>query len=237
MAHTLHSHSREIDALIERQIRNWEIARQQKLEAETRVTRPVEEFVAISRNAGLPVEEINELLHARLGWPVFDKDLLQAMSGNDSVRQRLYATMDERDLSWLEECLRAIGMDRHESRNDYFHRLREAVLSLARKSHAIFIGRAADLILPKGVGLRVRLTASHDYCVRRHATDKGVSITAAEQEIDALEHDRAKFVQHHFGIEANEPTRYDLAINMERFTARQAVDIILAALRLHGVEA
>lgn len=236
MAHALHAHSREIDAMIERQIRNWEFARQQKIESEARVARPVEEFIAISRSAGLAGDEIADALRVRLGWPVFDKELLQAMSGDDAVRERLYAAMEERDLSWLEECLRGIGVDGPASRNDYFRRLREAVLSIARKGHSIFVGRAVDLILPKQVGVRVRLMASHDYCVRQYAARAGVSVTTAEQEIETTEREREKFVQHHFGVEATEPTRYDLIINVERFTARQAVDIILAALRQHGIE-
>lgn len=237
MTQALHSHSRQIDAMIERQIRNWEIAGRQKIETAAPVVRPVEEFVALSRNAGLAVDDITDALRTRLGWPVFDRELLQAMSGNDAVRQRLYAAMEERDLSWLEECLRGIGAEGPTARNDYFHRVREAVLALARRGHAIFVGRAVDLILPKQVGLRVRLTASHDYCVRQYAAQAGISTAAAEQEIEATERERAKFVHNHFGVEATDPTRYDLIINMERFTTKQTVDIILAALKLHGVVA
>ncbi|MEK6644116.1 MAG: cytidylate kinase-like family protein [Planctomycetota bacterium] len=236
MAHATHTHSREIDAQIERQIRNWELARQQKTEPTTSVERPVEEFIAISRAAGLPADDIATALHERVGWPVFDKEILQAMSGDDVYRKRLYATMDERDLSWLEECLRAIGVDRYSARNDYFHRLRETVLALARQSHAIFVGRAADLILPGNVGMRIRLSASHDFCVRQYAARAGVSPSAAEQAVEELERERAKFFLNHFGVEASEPTRHDLILNMERFTAEQAVDVILAALRLRGVK-
>jgi cytidylate kinase len=236
MARATHTHSREIDAQIERQIRNWELARQQKQETAERITRPVEEFIAISRAAGLPADDVAHALHERLGWPVFDKEILQAMSGDDAYRKRLYATMDERDLTWLEECLRALGVDRYSARNDYFHRLRETVLALARQSHAIFVGRAVDLILPGNVGMRVRLSASHDYCVRHYAARTGVSPIAAEQEVEELERERARFILNHFGVEATEPTRHDLILNMERFTVEQAVDVILAALRLRGVK-
>jgi len=235
MSHDPRVHSRELDKMIERQIRNWELARQQKIQAAAREARPVEEFVAISRAVGLDCAEVIQALHDQLGWPVFDRQVLQAMAGGDDYRRRLYATMDERDLSWLEECLRSMGEGKY-SKNDYFHRLRETILSLARKGHTIFVGRAADLILPRSVGLRVRLTASRAYCIKQYSSLNGVPADRAEEAISEMENERAKFILHHFGVEAAEATRYDLIINMERMTARQAAALMAFALRDRGMD-
>jgi cytidylate kinase len=220
--------------MIERQVRNWEIARQQKLEAQARAARPVEEFIAVSWAVGLDAAGVAEALHQRMGWPVFDRQIVQAMAGDDDYRRRLYATMDERDLSWLEECLRSMGENKY-AKNDYYHRLRETVLSLARKGHAIFIGHAADLILPRIVGLRVRLTAGRAFCVRQYAEANKQSAENAERELKKLEDERTQFVAHHFGLAGSDPGRYDLTINLERLSARQAVEVILATMRIRGL--
>jgi cytidylate kinase len=157
------------------------------------------------------------------------------MAGDDSYRERLYSTMDERDLSWIEECLRSLSGD-HYAKNDYFRRLRETVLALARKGHAIFLGRAADLILPQNVGLRVRLEAGREFRINQFAKANSLALDKAEQGVDGLEQDRAKFFLNHFGVDAAEPTRHDLIINVERFGTKQAVELIVAAMRLKGSE-
>jgi len=234
MSHEPKVHSREIDRMIERQIRNWELARQQKIEQQAQAARLVEEFIALSRAVGLPGDEVASALHERLGWPMFDKQVLQTMSGDDAYQRRLYESMDERDLSWLEECLRSMGADKY-PRNDYFRRLRETILAIARKSHAVFVGRAADLILPKTVGMRVRLTASRAYRVGRYAEANKLSADQAEKALEELERERAKFIKHHFGVDESDPVRHDLVINLERFSGRQAVELILTAMRIRGL--
>ncbi|RMF79739.1 MAG: hypothetical protein D6744_08860, partial [Planctomycetota bacterium] len=94
----------EIDRLIEKQIRNWEIARAQRRQTPTEDDsgQAVAPFVTISRMVGSGGTEIARRLGERLGWPVFDKDLLQKMAGDDRVRVRIYEAMDERDVGWID---------------------------------------------------------------------------------------------------------------------------------------
>lgn len=224
----------EIGRVVERQLRNWEIARQQQTASPLQPGQQVAEFIAVSRAVGLPGDEVASLLNLRLGWPVFDREILQAMAGDDAYRKELYEAMDGRDLTWLEEILLSITSGPG-GRDDYFKRLSETILTLARKGHAIFLGRAADLILPRGVGLRVRITATRDYCIRTYASRLGITYEKAVREVEEIEHERARFIRHHFHIEASEQTRHDLIINMEHYNAQQAADIIMTALRCRGV--
>ena len=97
-----------IGRIVERQLRNWEIARSQKLDrpVEPR-TQVVEHFVSVSRAVGLPGEQVAERLHERLGWPVFDREILHAMAGDDAYRERIYRELDEHDENWLDEFVRS----------------------------------------------------------------------------------------------------------------------------------
>lgn len=234
MASSIHTESPQIDSVVERQMRNWELARQQRGPIPVDGQRQVAEFITISRAVGLPGREVASLLNLKLGWPMFDREILQAMAGDDECRRQIYEVMDERDLGWLETILKGMraGVD---GREDYFRRLSETVLALARKGHTIILGRAADLILPKDIGLRIRITASRNHCVKSYADLKGVSLEKAAKDVEEIEHERARFVRHHFHIEVNDPSRNDLTFNMERFTVQQVADIILAALRTKGV--
>lgn len=217
-----------LSRLVEKQMRNWELARSQRLSTAPPKRKEVEDFLCISRMVGVDDRVVAGLVGKRLGWPVFDREILEAMAGDDDFRRQIYSSMDQRDLSWWEETLRAL-MDRDFVRNDYFHRLCETLLSLARQGNSVFIGRAADLILPRGRGFRVRLVAPLAARVARYSELTGLSPKKAEREIARIERERAEFLRRHFGVGADDPLRYDIMVNLERFSHEQAVDLILQA--------
>ncbi len=220
--------------LVERQMRNWELARSQRPAEPRPPKRPeVEDFVCLSRMVGIDTGELAAELGRRLGWPVFDKELLEAMAGDDFTRRQLYATMDERDLGWTEEVVRSLL--RHElDRNDYFHRLCETLLSLARQASSIFVGRGADLILPSSRGFRVRLVAARSRRIRDFAHAYGMSEVEAAKALERVERERGEFFRHHFQRDPHDPTRHDLTINLDRFTVPQTVELILEGRQIHA---
>jgi hypothetical protein len=166
-----------------------------------------------------------------LGWPMFGRELLETMAGNDPVRRRLYEYMDQRDLTWWDETVLSL-MGEGFIQNDYFRRLCETVLSLARKGHAVFVGRGADRILPREVGFRVGLTASHASRVEMLARTLGTDPKESERRLRETEPKREEFLRHHFGVEADDPLRQDLILNLDRWTPGQASELILHARAL-----
>jgi len=225
----MHAHSPDIARLVERQLRNWELTRGQK-PSRVRTHEEVHQFVTISRAVGAGGARVATLTGQRLGWPVFDKELLQAMAGDDCLRQKLLATLDERDVSWLEEVL--CWMFRGDFRpSSYLPRLAKTALTIARGGHAVFVGRATDLILPKAVGLRVRIIADPERCVRAFAQRGGISLDEARREVDRIERGRAEFICRRFDRQATDPLRFDMLLNLDRISPEHAVELILAGLR------
>lgn len=227
-------HDSGVDKVFERQMRNWEIARSQRTTPPAAPGQQVEHFVTISRSVGLSGDDAARAIGQRLGWPVFDKEVLQEMAGDDDVRRRLYELMDGRDLSWLEACLQPFSVSGAE-RDDYFHRLTETILSLARKGHAVFLGRGADLILPRDLGLRVRVMASRRYCIEQYARAHDLTIKKAEKVVEDIERERYRYIRNHFHVDAAEPTRFDLIFNQEHLTTGEIADIVAAALRVRRI--
>ena len=90
---------------VERQLSNWEIARRQRLAhpGERRVE--ATDFICISRMVGLDGREIAQPVAERLGWPLFDREVLDWMAGDDEVRRQIYRAMDERDFKWWEAAM------------------------------------------------------------------------------------------------------------------------------------
>jgi hypothetical protein len=220
-----------VDKIVDRQMRHWELARTGRKTTSEPRRREVEDFISISRMAGLEDSSVAARLGERLDWSVFDRQILDVMAGDDELRQRIYRFMDERDLSWWEETLRPL-LEPQFTRNDYFHQLCRTVLSLARQGHGVFVGRGADRILPQEEGFRVRLVAPVEWRVERYAERHRVGREAAREELQRLRKERTDFLHHHFDVDADDPTRTDLVINLGRLSEDQAVEVILAARRI-----
>ena len=107
--------------LVERQMRNWELARAQRLSVPAPQRKEVEDFIAVSRAVGAGGVEVAARLGEALSWPVFDREILDVMAGDDEMRRQVYASMDERDMSWFEETASSL-LQPEVVKNDYFHR-------------------------------------------------------------------------------------------------------------------
>lgn len=224
---------RDLARIVEKQMRNWELARSQRPSAPASGGPSVAHFVTISRMVGAGGRQLALALGERLNWPIFDQEILQAMAGDDQVRRRLFHELDERDQGWIEDTLRWVYEGQF-GRDAYFARLSETVLALARQGPAIFLGRGVDLILPREYGLRVYLVATFEDCANRLAARDGISPALARAEVDRIQHERSDFLRQHFGKRASEPARHDLVLNTSRFSLAEARDLVTAALQIKG---
>lgn len=223
-----------LSRVIEKQMRNWELGRAQRPDIFIPRRQEFAQFVTIANICGAGGNEVAQMLSERLGWPVFDREILTLMARDDGVRESLYRSMDERDLNWFENVFRTL-VQQEFRKNDYFHRLTQVILWLGRQGPAIYVGRSADLILPKDQGLRVKIIAPVERCVESFARFNNVSPDEARREIDRIERERREFVEHHFHVDSQFPTRFDLLIRVDRFTTSQVVDLITCGMRARGI--
>jgi cytidylate kinase len=219
--------------MVEKQMRNWEIARAQDMCVSEPDRQEVRDFIAVSRSVGSGGKAIASMLGEKLGWPVFGKEILEVMAGDDELRRRVYDSMDERDVGWLEEALRSM-MQSEFVKNDYFRRLTETIMSLARQSPAVFLGRGAHMILPRRIGLRVGIVAPCEMCVETYARRANLTTEQARAAVVQLEQERAEFIRHHFSVDVAQPAQHDITINREQFSLDQTVELILSVRKITG---
>jgi cytidylate kinase len=120
---------------------------------------PTAQSVALSREAGARGGTIARRAARRLGWQVYDQEMLEYMAQNTVVRQGMVDHLSTQAAAWaemqLEQLLRAQSL----SQNPSVVNLARVILSLGAQGEVVLIGRGAACILPRETTLAVRIVA------------------------------------------------------------------------------
>src|SRR4051812_35661516 len=92
---------RQAHALAQAQVR-WHAPRQEE-------AAPPACTVAIMRQAGTPGTSVAREVGARLGWTVYDHELIELIAQEMGLRTSLLESVDEKHQSWLLECAAALS--------------------------------------------------------------------------------------------------------------------------------
>lgn len=188
--------------------------------------------IAITRQAGTPGTSLAREIGKRNDWPVYDHELVEKIARDMGARTSLLETVDEREQSWLLDSLRAFGSTRAVTESNYVRHLVETVLALGARGNCIIVGRGAGFILPAATTLRVRLIAPLESRIAAVCRDRGWTRYQAAAWVDQMDRERRQFVRNHFANDPDEPTNYDLLLNMAQWSIVEAADLVLRALRL-----
>lgn len=186
--------------------------------------------IAFSREAGTYGAQVAREVGERLGWPVYDRELLDGIANDLGVRRSLLESMDERNTSWLTECLQGFFAVPTVSESVYVRKLIETLLSLAAHGEAVIVGRGAPQVLPVATTLRVRVTAPLEFRIEAIRREHDLTVKDAAHRVDMTDRERTRFVREHFRIDPCDPHGYDLVLNAARLSVAGCADLVLAAL-------
>jgi cytidylate kinase len=179
-------------------------------------------------HSGTPVaQEVG----ARLGWPVYDHELLKKIAEEMGLRVNLLESVDERHQSWLLESLQSLSSSPQVTESRYVRHLVETILSLGIHGQCVIVGRGAAQLLPEPRTLRVRLVARREDRVERIARMHGLTRDQAERKTDEIDRDRFRFVKSHFHKDPTDLLQYDLILNASRWSVAECAGTIIDALR------
>jgi len=188
------------------------------------------QYVTISREAGAGGCEIGQAVGKRLGWAVYDKSLLDQIAERFRVSRMMLDLVDETRSNWVYDVL-GTWMDRQIVPHEKFVAfLGRTILEESKKGCAVFIGRAAQFLLPRSRLLAVRLVASEMYRIRKIMEREGLDEGNARRWMHAVDEGRREFVMRFFHHDIADPHHYDMVINVERCGAEDAVERILTAV-------
>jgi cytidylate kinase len=192
--------------------------------------------VAISRQAGSRGAEIAQAVGARLGWPVYDHELLTRIAQEKGLSARLLEHLDERCPGWLEEVIAGFSTRPSPTEGTYMKHLLELLVSLGHIGHCVIVGRGAGYVLPPATTVRVRVVAPRALRVAKTERRKGVSKAEAERWVDQTDADRLLFVKSHFNRDPFDPLNYDLILNSGQYGPDECARLIVEAARMREAQ-
>ncbi len=187
--------------------------------------------IAISRQVGARGTTIARVVAARLGWPIYDNELLETMSRQMDISLPLLECRDEKTASWLAERFSIFSPDDALQDNSFRHHLVRVLFALACKGHCVIVGRGAAQALPAATTLRVRLVAALEDRVLWMARKLEVSPEDAVRQVQRRDRERNRFVKVYFHRDPTDPLQYDLLVNTSRFEDDEAAELIIRALQ------
>ena len=180
-------------------------------------------WITVSRKMGTHGSEIARRVAGELGYRFYDTKAINHMAQElgvlGSVRE-----IDEKVPSIFQRVFSPRPMV-------YLERLYSVIYELAKQGDAVFLGRGSHLLLRDfPCALHVRVTASPETCIQT-LLEQGLNREAAARAIKRTDDERGAFVRFAFGVDWEDPARYDLVLNMDKLTVALAVSTVLHMVR------
>ena len=222
---------RLIEALIATEMARERKAMEDRAAAELRSTY----VVTVSRGYGALGKETAQKLADTLGVRCCDRFILQEVAKRANVDVDLIRRLDDRvnriDGNWWETLFKGKSYPRER----YLQHLVKVVLNISTKG-GVIVGRGAHLILGPNHCFRVRIIGSLKKCAERISEREGIDLKAAELRVQAVDRERAEYLDELYGVHAGDSSNFDLVLNTDRFTVNETTALILDAMHKAGYQ-
>jgi cytidylate kinase len=190
--------------------------------------------VAVSREAGSRGGSIGRRAARKLGWQVYDQELLEYVSQDGPMHQELIDGLPAGAADWLGQRLEQLQREQSVSQHPSILRLARAILALAAQGGVVLIGRGAGLLLPAETTLHVRVLAP--LADRIAYIGQWLRLTGEEaaERVRLRDARRAEFLGTHFHRQPGETHQYDLLLNSSLLGEELCADLVAGAARDKG---
>jgi cytidylate kinase len=220
-----------IEALVDQQIKRWELERNQPQQADITPLEPGP-VITISRQRGSGGSLVASRLAELTGFAHFNREIIDQISREIGIQKRMVKSLDESVRSgfqlWVDGILRGRIIDT----SDYMQSLVKIIGAISKHGKAIIVGRGANFITDKQTTFNVRIVADESFRINSLVERRGLSREAAMKEITENDHQRRKFIQSHFDRNIDDPAAYDMIINSSYIDVDQLAGIILSSFPL-----
>lgn len=214
-----------IEDLISRQIKFWQ--------KDAKSAPPKQEFkpnLTITRQYGSRAMEVAELVGKFLNWRIYDKEIVDYIANNVHIHKNMVEMFDEKTRTGMDDFLSTFLNKNSIGKEKFFKHLVQTITTIGKYGHHILIGRGAGLILPDKFTFKV--------CIIEDFSDRQVNLSRAnagvlisDKQIIKQDEERKNFYKKNFYKKPDEPSAYDVVINLSKSGTKAAAQMILSGLK------
>ena len=222
-----------IDKLTSKQVGLWEVRKKlQQGAKEGEFREPYERgYITISREAGSLGNAVAARLAEKLGWQIFDKEIVEYIATTAHVRKSVIESFDEKKQDEIKTWVQTIIDSDTLSPDRYLGHLMRVIFTIAEHGRAIILGRGANFFLDPQKGLRVKIAAPLELRLIQIMHEMKLTRKEAQRYLAEQDNSRLAYIRRYFHRDADDPLFYDLVINTEFMPLEAVVDAIIAALK------
>ena len=186
--------------------------------------------ITVSREAGARGGSIARRVGEKLGWQVYDQELLEYMAQNPVVRQGAMEGLSPACAGWVRRRLGQLDL----AGNTSVLQVAEVALALAAGGQIVLIGRAGGCILPAETTLNVRVVAPLRERVAYMSQWLRLPEPEAAERVRQRDERRAEFLTKHFGRHPGDVHQYDVVLNSSLVGEDGCAELVARAAELRG---
>lgn len=187
--------------------------------------------VAVSREAGARGGTIARRVGRKLGWQVYNQELLDYISQEGAFRDNLFATLPARVGEWADQRVEQLVAGRQLSEDPGVRNLARTILAVSSPGEVVLLGRGAGCILPRESTLHVRIMAPRADRIAYMAQWLRLTVADATDQVRLRDDSREHFLRTHCCRDPNDIYQYDLLLNSTLLREDLCVDLIVQAAK------
>ncbi len=171
--------------------------------------------ICISREAGAGGGAIARMVGQRLGWKVYDDEIVEAIAHRMQVSIDEVRALDELAPSVVQDWLLPLREEYYAPQEAYLDHLAKLIEAIGRAGESILVGRGAGFMLPRESTLTVRVVAPLRVRAARLAERMGVSTRTARRAARDLDRRRAQFDRTMHRADSSDPHAFDMVLETQ----------------------
>ena len=187
--------------------------------------------VAVSREAGARGGTIARRAGRKLGWQVYDQELLEYVAHEGQPNQELVEQLAPAAARWVEGRLQDLLRRQNVSQHPSVVQMVRAVLALGARGNVVLVGRGAGTILPPATTLHARVVAPLEDRVAYMSQWLRLTVEEAAERVRLRDARRAEFLTTHLHRPPGDVYQYDLLLNSSLLGEDLCADLIAQAAR------
>jgi hypothetical protein len=191
--------------------------------------------IAVSREAGARGGTIGRRVGRKLGWQVYDQELLEYLIQEGTAQQALVEGLTEQARAWVESQLKGLLEGRRLEVNPPMVAFARLGLALGAAGQVVLIGRGAGFVLPRETTLHVRLVAPYGDRVAYMSQCLRLTHEEARERVRVRDALRAEYLASFLHRQPSDLTEYDMVLNTSSLGEDLCTELVVQAARAKGM--